>query len=75
MEKYQEAATLHVSVELLRTPLPEYFPVFPYIIIAQRRENVCYARPIWKHPKPTRTPNHLLRVKGLFLRGNFIYPH
>jgi len=46
MEKYQGAATLHVSVKLLHTPFPEYFPIFPYIIIAQRRENFCYTRPI-----------------------------
>jgi hypothetical protein len=34
MEKYQEATNLYVYVELLYTPLPKYFPLFPYIIIA-----------------------------------------
>jgi hypothetical protein len=45
MEKYQEAVAHHFSVEL-HSPLPEYFPVFLYIITAQRREDVCYTRPI-----------------------------
>jgi len=72
MEKYQDSATPHVSAELLHTPLPEHFPVFLYVIIAQGREDVLHKTHL-KIPKSSPHTKPLVTSKRLVFYKEILY--